>query len=90
MYFGDLFTLFCAHTENFNLWSQNVLISGDSKIWIGIDLRDSAKFREAINELVPHEHKKCFNVHQHKHFIVSTEWLKKHGIRYRIVSFFYR
>ena len=50
---GMLFTTFCWHKEDHNLYSINYLHHGASKTWYGVPGAASGRFEKALRQSVP-------------------------------------
>lgn len=53
LYLGSLFSTFCWHAEDHNLYSLNLLHSGAAKTWYCVRGADSAMFQRALRQAVP-------------------------------------
>mmetsp|Transcript_9002 Transcript_9002/g.26756 ORF Transcript_9002/g.26756 Transcript_9002/m.26756 type:complete len:616 (-) Transcript_9002:1306-3153(-) len=83
LYFGMWASVFCAHTEDMNLFSINYLHAGAPKIWYAVaEGEDSRRFENLMESNYVHAKKDCPEYLRHKRSLVSPAVLKKAGIPY--------
>eukprot|EP00536_Pseudo-nitzschia_multiseries_P012417 jgi/Psemu1/32023/gm1.32023_g len=83
LYFGMWASVFCAHTEDMNLFSINYLHAGAPKIWYAVaEGEDSRRFENLMESNYAHAKKECPEYLRHKRSLVSPAMLKKSGIPY--------
>jgi len=83
LYFGMWASVFCAHTEDMNLFSINYLHAGAPKVWYAIaEGEDSRRFENLMASSYHHAKKECPEYLRHKRSLVSPAILKKAGIPY--------
>lgn len=76
-------TWFCAHKEDNDLASLNILLEGAPKVWYIIPLREAEKFENLFKELLGDlKDKMCPTVLRHKCFIIPIWLLDQRGIDY--------
>lgn len=68
MYIGMLFSTFCWHVEDNNLYSINYLHQGASKTWYGIPDTSADHFEEVMRKTVP----ELFKIHPNLLFMLVT------------------
>lgn len=76
-------TWFCAHTEDSDSASLNILKQGAPKIWYSIPHSDASKFEKLFYNLLGKKIQfKCDTVIRHKCFIIPPWVLAQHGIKF--------
>jgi len=81
LYFGMWASVFCAHTEDMNLFSINYLHAGAPKVWYAVaEGEDSRRFEHLMASNYVHAKKDCPEYLRHKRSLVSPAVLKKAGI----------
>lgn len=75
-------TFFCAHTEDSDIASLNILLHGSPKIWYILPNEESQKFEKLFNDLTGHVKYKCDTVMRHKCYIIAPWVLVKFGIKF--------
>ena len=73
--------MFGWHKEDMDLYSINYLHHGAPKFWYGIDLRDSDKFEDFMDQVFPDNAKRCDEFIRHKTTLVQPRVLAEQGIR---------
>lgn len=74
-------TFFCAHTEDSNIASVNVLLEGAPKVWYILPYKEAHKFRKLFGELEG-GNMVCKTSINHKCFVISPWILAKNGIKF--------
>lgn len=75
-------TWFCAHKEDNDLSSLNILLEGEPKVWYCVPPSEAEKFEELFKKLSKRLGYKCDTVLRHKCFITPPWLLEQHGIKY--------
>lgn len=76
-------TWFCAHKEDHDMASMNILLEGAPKIWYILPQTEAAKFENLFNELLGKlKRRLCPTVLRHKCFIIPPWILAKNGIKF--------
>lgn len=76
-------TWFCAHKEDSDMASMNILLEGNPKIWYILPYKEAEKFETLFRELLGNlQRRLCPTVLRHKCFIIPPWILEKHGIKY--------
>lgn len=81
LYAGLWKATFAWHLEDQDLYSINYLHFGAPKQWYSIPQEESGKFFELMKDTFPEEHRLCLEFLRHKTFLVSPQFLAKHGIK---------
>lgn len=75
-------TWFCAHKEDSDIASMNVLLQGAPKIWYIVPYEDADKYEMLFNELLGRKSTfKCQTPIRHKCFIIAPWILEQRGIK---------
>lgn len=82
IYAGLWKATFAWHLEDQDLYSINYLHFGAPKQWYSIPQSECDKFYNLMKELFSDEYKKCLEFLRHKTFLVSPNFLSKHGVKY--------
>ena len=82
IYAGLWKATFAWHLEDQDLYSINYLHFGAPKQWYSIPQSECEKFYNLMKELFSEEYKKCLEFLRHKTFLVSPNFLSKHGVKY--------
>ncbi|KAI9763214.1 MAG: hypothetical protein M1840_000832 [Geoglossum simile] len=85
IYIGTPGSITGIHKEDLGIISLNYNHQGHPKDWRVIDLRDQAKFEDAIEELPPRKNRDCSQFVQHQNLFVCPQFLKRKGICYRSI-----
>lgn len=82
LYAGLWKATFAWHLEDQDLYSINYLHFGAPKQWYSIPQSESEKFFQIMKDVFPEEYKNCHDFLRHKTFLVSPQFLEKHGVKY--------
>lgn len=83
LYVGMWGSVFAAHTEDMNLLSINYLHAGAPKYWYSIAPEDAQRFESLACSLFPSHLRTCTEFLRHKSQLISPQYLKKAGIKYK-------
>jgi len=81
IYAGMWATVFCAHTEDMNLLSMNIMHAGAPKFWYAVAEPDAPRFAALCAHYFSPQ--TCPEFMRHKRCLLSPAVLKKAGIRYQ-------
>lgn len=79
--FGMMGTWFCAHREDSDVSSMNILLSGHPKVWYILPYSEANKFESLFTRLAEGKFN-CDTVYKHKCFIIPPWELIKNGIKF--------
>ena len=80
MYFGNLFSTFCWHTEDHFLYSVNYMHDGAPKTWYGIPSSSAGKFETALAEWLPARLKENPDLIYQLVTFISPQYCKSQGV----------
>ncbi|XP_055326210.1 lysine-specific demethylase 4D-like [Sitodiplosis mosellana] len=76
-------TWFCAHKEDNDLASINILLEGEPKVWYILPPKEAEKFEKVFKDLLGDLHYRlCLTALRHKCFVIPPWVLKLNGIKY--------
>lgn len=82
LYAGLWKATFAWHLEDQDLYSINYLHFGAPKQWYSIPQDECDRFFNLMKDTFNEEYANCHEFLRHKTFLVSPQYLDKHGIRY--------
>lgn len=85
LYAGLWKATFAWHLEDQDLYSINYIHFGAPKQWYLIPQSEETRFFELMKQIYDDEWRTCPEFLRHKTFLVSPQFLDKHGIRYNKV-----
>ncbi|KAG7193697.1 uncharacterized protein KQ657_000384 [Scheffersomyces spartinae] len=85
LYAGLWKATFAWHLEDQDLYSINYIHFGAPKQWYLIPQNQETKFFELMKQIYDDEWRSCPEFLRHKTFLVSPQFLDKHGIKYNKV-----
>lgn len=77
MYFGMLWTFFCWHTEDNDLYSINYMHSGKPKTWYAVPDHAAEKFEAVLKENFPTHHQRMPDLQFRKCVMLAPHELQK-------------
>lgn len=80
LYAGLWKATFAWHLEDQDLYSINYIHFGAPKQWYSIPQEESGKFYDLMRDTYNEEYRNCHEFLRHKTFLVSPQYLAKHGI----------
>mmetsp|Transcript_10843 Transcript_10843/g.23096 ORF Transcript_10843/g.23096 Transcript_10843/m.23096 type:complete len:573 (+) Transcript_10843:27-1745(+) len=87
MYFGMLFSTFCWHTEDHNLYSINFMHTGGQKVWYGIAQSDSTGFERVFRSVHQAKFPRAKNVFYDLNTMVTPQQLIEAGVKiHRVIQ----
>lgn len=81
LYAGLWKATFSWHLEDQDLYSINYIHFGAPKQWYSIPQEESGKFFDVMKDTFSDEYKSCPEFLRHKTFLVSPQFLEKHGVQ---------
>ncbi|KAK7676918.1 hypothetical protein QCA50_020108 [Cerrena zonata] len=81
LYAGLWKATFSWHLEDQDLYSINYIHFGAPKQWYSIPQEESGKFFDVMKDTFNDEYKSCPEFLRHKTFLVSPQFLEKHGVQ---------
>jgi len=84
LYVGMWGSVFCAHTEDMNLLSINILHAGAPKYWYAITPEHAKRFESLAESKFAHAARHCSEFLRHKQNMISPAILKMAGVPYEV------
>lgn len=80
LYVGQMFSSFCWHVEDKDLFAVNFLHFGAPKTWYSVPVDHRQRFETLAQELFPEQVRECANFMRHKTSMISPALIEKAGI----------